>query len=158
MAKYSHRLCSCGSGAFQYELLDGYGIFLTYACGACEKDKLSHYRSDIMSHYQCDEPPLEEMHMVDLACPHFGLGHGSPIYLTVDPAKHLVTRTIDPMGDATIEYPIIDIGWYQGKIASLAFGNGNKYQMAMTNDGDAVLDRLPDGIIEPILCERTHLP
>ena len=48
-------MCSCGSGNDHYPLYDGYGIFLCYACHACEKQKLSHYRSDIMSLYECDE-------------------------------------------------------------------------------------------------------
>jgi hypothetical protein len=48
--------CNCGSGEIKYPLYDGYGIFLTYACEQCEKDKLKGFRSDIMEHYECDEP------------------------------------------------------------------------------------------------------
>ena len=50
------RECRCGSGEIEYPLHDGYGIFLTYACAACEKKKLAGYRPDIMTRYQCDEP------------------------------------------------------------------------------------------------------
>ncbi len=47
--------CSCGSGEYPYPLYDGYGIFLTYACEKCEKEKLSHFRPDIMERYDTDE-------------------------------------------------------------------------------------------------------
>lgn len=49
------KLCTCGSGHERYELRDGYGIFLTFACDICEEEKLSHYRSDIMDRYDTDE-------------------------------------------------------------------------------------------------------
>jgi hypothetical protein len=54
------RLCDCGSGEDRYELKDGYGIFLTYACEKCEKRKLAGYRSNIMDRYDHDEPLDEE--------------------------------------------------------------------------------------------------
>jgi hypothetical protein len=41
-------------------LKDGYGIFLTYACSRCKKEKLSYFRPDIMNKYECDEPIDEE--------------------------------------------------------------------------------------------------
>jgi len=48
--------CTCGSGLTRRRLYDGYGIFLCYACDACEPLKLSTYRSDIMERYDADEP------------------------------------------------------------------------------------------------------
>jgi hypothetical protein len=53
---YSTRPCSCGSGRTHYPLHDGHGIFLTYACESCEKEKLSKFRPDILEQYECDEP------------------------------------------------------------------------------------------------------
>jgi hypothetical protein len=37
---------------------DARGIFLTYVCEKCEKEKLSHYRPDVLtdSNYWHDEP------------------------------------------------------------------------------------------------------
>lgn len=55
-----NRWCSCGSKLPKHALYDGYGIFLCYACDRCEKEKLSHYRSDIMEAYECDEPIDED--------------------------------------------------------------------------------------------------
>jgi hypothetical protein len=34
---------------------DGYGIFLTYTCPRCEKEKMAGYRSDISERYDTDE-------------------------------------------------------------------------------------------------------
>lgn len=50
------RKCDCESGLDRYALKDGYGIFLCYACQKCEEKRLSRYRPDIMSEYECDEP------------------------------------------------------------------------------------------------------
>jgi len=47
--------CNCGSGLQREELRDGYGIFLTYCCPKCEKEKISKYRSDIFTQYETDE-------------------------------------------------------------------------------------------------------
>lgn len=55
MAKATERPCACGSGVYPHALYDGYNIFLTYACDKCEKEKLSHFRSDIMTRYETDE-------------------------------------------------------------------------------------------------------
>ena len=55
MKEYPINKCECGSGYEQYPLLDGYGIFLCYACLQCEEEKLLKYRPDIMEHYECDE-------------------------------------------------------------------------------------------------------
>lgn len=53
-------LCRCGSGEHREALYDGYGIFLTYACEKCKKEKLSHFRPDIMTRYESDEPIEED--------------------------------------------------------------------------------------------------
>lgn len=47
--------CSCGSGECKESQYDGYGIFLTYTCSKCYKEKMRGYRSDIHEHYDCDE-------------------------------------------------------------------------------------------------------
>lgn len=39
----------------RYELKDGYGIFLTYACEFCEQEKLREFRPDIFELYEVDE-------------------------------------------------------------------------------------------------------
>ena len=59
-ASRGYKLCSCGSGEQSYWLRDGYGIELCKVCDKCEKEKLSHYRSDIMERYDCDEPIEED--------------------------------------------------------------------------------------------------
>lgn len=48
--------CHCGSGLYKFELKDGHGIFLTYACEKCEESKLGKFRPDIMERYEADEP------------------------------------------------------------------------------------------------------
>jgi hypothetical protein len=60
MAGPSSRPCDCGSGEYPTPEVDGYGIFLFYACSQCEKKKLSKYRPDIKQRYQCDEPIDED--------------------------------------------------------------------------------------------------
>ena len=52
--------CACGSGQPKYALYDGHGIFLTYVCEKCKKDRLKGFRSDIMDNYACDEPIEED--------------------------------------------------------------------------------------------------
>ena len=52
--------CACGSGLPKYALYDGHGIFMTYVCKKCKKDRLRGFRSDIMSAYACDEPIEED--------------------------------------------------------------------------------------------------
>ena len=47
--------CPCGSGHTRRELKDGYGLFLTFACDKCEREKLSEFRPDIMTQYATDE-------------------------------------------------------------------------------------------------------
>ena len=52
------RPCSCGSGEHQEAEYDARGIFLTYACDRCRKERLSQYRPEVLSdpNYQADEP------------------------------------------------------------------------------------------------------
>jgi hypothetical protein len=42
-------LCSCGSGETRRELRDARGIFCTFVCDRCERDKRSGFRADIFS-------------------------------------------------------------------------------------------------------------
>lgn len=48
--------CPCGSGEPRYPLKDGYGIFMTYACDRCVKEKRAQFRPDIFERYDTDEP------------------------------------------------------------------------------------------------------
>jgi hypothetical protein len=50
--------CPCGSGREANAEFDARGIFLAYACSKCRKEKLSRYRSDVLTdaNYWCDEP------------------------------------------------------------------------------------------------------
>jgi hypothetical protein len=48
-------ICFCGSGEPKYPLKDGYGIFLTYVCDKCVKQKRSEFRVDIFEQYETDE-------------------------------------------------------------------------------------------------------
>lgn len=50
--------CHCGSGQYAPARFDARGIFLTYACDKCVKEKLSGYRPEVLTdpNYQCDEP------------------------------------------------------------------------------------------------------
>jgi hypothetical protein len=52
------RSCSCGSGEERWPEYDARGIFLTYACDKCRREKLSGFRPDVLSdpHYWHDEP------------------------------------------------------------------------------------------------------
>lgn len=52
----SERTCSCGSGEPREAIYDGHNIFLCYVCDKCRKERLSHFRPDIMEQYECDEP------------------------------------------------------------------------------------------------------
>jgi hypothetical protein len=49
------RECPCGSGLQRHELLDGYGIFLTFVCTRCRQEKLARFRPDIFEPYETDE-------------------------------------------------------------------------------------------------------
>jgi len=59
---YNARECNCGSGKYREPQFDGRGIFLTYTCTSCHKEKMSHYRSEILEYYtQADvDEPIEE--------------------------------------------------------------------------------------------------
>jgi hypothetical protein len=52
------RECSCGSGEYQEAEYDARGIFLTYACSKCRKERLRRYRPEVLSNpnYETDEP------------------------------------------------------------------------------------------------------
>lgn len=56
------KLCPCGSGEPRRELVDARGIFCTFVCDKCEKQKRAKFRSDIFtdSQYWTDEPVEEE--------------------------------------------------------------------------------------------------
>lgn len=56
MPKLNGKDCQCGSGLPMWAEYDGHGIFLFYACEKCRQKKLSKYRPDIKSRYECDEP------------------------------------------------------------------------------------------------------
>lgn len=56
---YHVRLCPCESGLESHWLYDGNGIELCCACEKCEKEKLSHYRPEVLKPYtqnDVDEP------------------------------------------------------------------------------------------------------
>jgi hypothetical protein len=50
--------CSCGSGLTRHAVHDARGIFCTYACTKCEKEKTAGYRPEIFTdpNYEADEP------------------------------------------------------------------------------------------------------
>ncbi len=48
--------CPCGSGECPEALIDGYGIFLCYACPRCKAEKMAGFRPDIFERYDADEP------------------------------------------------------------------------------------------------------
>ena len=54
--------CECGSGLVKEPEYDARGIFLTYACDKCRKQKLSKYRPDVLTdpNYWTDEPIDED--------------------------------------------------------------------------------------------------
>ncbi len=51
-------LCSCGSGQESWWAYDARGIELARVCEKCEKEKLSHYRPEVLDdpNYDADEP------------------------------------------------------------------------------------------------------
>ena len=57
-----YKLCRCDSGLEQEARFDACGIFLTFVCEKCEKEKLSHYRPDVLTdaNYWHDEPIDED--------------------------------------------------------------------------------------------------
>ena len=54
--------CSCGSGEYQEAEYDARGLFLTYACSKCRKERLSKFRPDVLTdpNYWTDEPIEED--------------------------------------------------------------------------------------------------
>jgi hypothetical protein len=56
------KLCTCPSGKPRWAEYDARGIFLTYVCEGCQKEKLSRYRSDVLTDasYWHDEPIDED--------------------------------------------------------------------------------------------------
>ena len=50
--------CVCGSRQPRRALVDARGIFCTYVCNKCERDRVSAYRPDIFTdaNYWVDEP------------------------------------------------------------------------------------------------------
>jgi hypothetical protein len=56
------RECNCGSGLASWEEYDAQGIYLCRVCDECVKEKLSHYRPEILTGYtQADvDEPIEE--------------------------------------------------------------------------------------------------
>ena len=48
--------CACGSGKISKWIYDGYNIPLFKCCSSCENEKLSKFRTDIMSRYDAYEP------------------------------------------------------------------------------------------------------
>lgn len=52
--------CNCGSGLAKRELVDARGIFCTFVCDKCERQKRQGFRPEIFNiQYEADEP-IEE--------------------------------------------------------------------------------------------------
>ena len=56
------RACRCGSGEVAVAKYDARGIFLTYACDQCVKEKLREFRPEVLTdpNYYADEPIDED--------------------------------------------------------------------------------------------------
>jgi len=56
------RECPCGSGRSRRDLLDARGIFCTFVCDLCEKEKRSRFNVEIFDdpQYETCEPVEEE--------------------------------------------------------------------------------------------------
>lgn len=56
-----NRPCPCGSGEPSWWAKDARGIELARVCEKCEKEKLSHYRPDVLSdpNYYYDDGDIE---------------------------------------------------------------------------------------------------
>ncbi len=63
--------CFCGSDLPRRPAYDARGIFLTNVCDRCEREKLSHFRPDVLTdpNYEHDEPLGGD--------DDFGLGNGA---------------------------------------------------------------------------------
>ena len=59
---YDPDKCNCGSGLYKEAEYDARGIFLNYVCDKCRREKLSHYRHDVLNdpNYWADEPIDED--------------------------------------------------------------------------------------------------
>jgi hypothetical protein len=51
------RLCPCGSGRAREEARDARGIFLTFVCSACRKQRLAGFRAEVLTdaQYEADD-------------------------------------------------------------------------------------------------------
>jgi hypothetical protein len=58
MARYSLPKCQCGSGLAAPQRLDARGIFITYACDKCWREKAKGYRTEVLEdpNYLAEEP------------------------------------------------------------------------------------------------------
>jgi hypothetical protein len=52
--------CTCGSGLPRREIKDGYGTFMCFVCGKCEKERVAKFLPDIFDQYDADED-IEEL-------------------------------------------------------------------------------------------------
>jgi hypothetical protein len=43
------KTCSCGSGKFRRDLYDAAGIFVSFVCDDCEKDRRARYRPSVFA-------------------------------------------------------------------------------------------------------------
>jgi hypothetical protein len=48
---FRSRPCGCGSGRWDWELLDGRGIYLRRVCDSCVSRVRKEYRPEIFRHY-----------------------------------------------------------------------------------------------------------
>lgn len=54
-------LCNCGSGLYRRELRDARGIFCTFVCDKCEREKRDRFDPAIFAGlYDADEPIEED--------------------------------------------------------------------------------------------------
>ena len=55
--------CTCGSGLEKRPLIDARGIFCTYVCDSCEKERKDKFRPEIFkdAKYETSEPIEEEL-------------------------------------------------------------------------------------------------
>lgn len=56
------RACPCGSGRAREEVRDAHGIFLAFVCDDCRDERLSGFRSEVLTDadYWHDEPLDDE--------------------------------------------------------------------------------------------------
>ena len=59
--EYRPRPCSCGSGQMDHEVYDAQSIYIGRMCGQCKRERLSHFRPEILRGYsQADvNEPIE---------------------------------------------------------------------------------------------------